>query len=241
MWEQHLAILLRTIFTYFAVFLVMRLMGKREIGKLTIFDLVISVMIAEIAVLVIEDTQRPMSEGMLPILILMLLQIGLAMLTLRSRSLRLLFDGKPSIMIENGKLNREEMRKQRYNLDDLLVQLREKEAVRLADVEFAVLETSGKLSVIRKEQRSEQQGDSKGAATEPQLPFPPGYRFEDLPVPLIMDGEVQEENLQLLGRNRFWLKKELRKHGVAHTKQVFLCTIDHRGRLFIDAHTKPPK
>ncbi len=240
MWEQHLAIFLRTILTYFVVFLVMRLMGKREIGKLTIFDLVISVMIAEIAVLMIEDTQRPVTEGMLPIVVLMLLQIGFAVLTLRSRKLRLLFDGKPSIMIENGKLNRDEMKKQRYNLDDLLVQLRDKEAIRLADVEFAVLETNGKLSVIRKEQEQPHSAKSSKSEGTP-VSFPPGYRFEDLPVPLVMDGEVQEENLQLLGRNRFWLKKELRKHGVTDTKQVFLCTIDHRGRLFIDTKGKPSK
>ncbi len=123
---EYTVIILRTIFIYFVVYIVLRLMGKREIGKLTIFDLVISIMIAEIAVIVLEDTKRPLSEEILPIAVLMVLQIGIAWLTLKSRKMRLLFDGKPSILIEKGKLNRDEMKKQRYNLDDLLVQLREK-------------------------------------------------------------------------------------------------------------------
>ncbi|WP_028561829.1 DUF421 domain-containing protein [Paenibacillus pinihumi] len=230
---EYTVIILRTIFIYFVVYIVLRLMGKREIGKLTIFDLVISIMIAEIAVIVLEDTKRPLSEEILPIAVLMVLQIGIAWLTLKSRKMRLLFDGKPSILIEKGKLNRDEMKKQRYNLDDLLVQLREKNTVRLSDVEFAILETSGKLSVIKKEQ------EKQSAKYQTDVHFPRNYRFEDLPVPLVMDGEVQEENLLKLGRNRFWLKKELKKHDVSDTKSVLLCTIDHKGRLFIDVKERP--
>ncbi|MBJ6362955.1 DUF421 domain-containing protein [Paenibacillus sp. GCM10012307] len=223
---EYMVIILRTILIYFVVYAVLRLMGKREIGKLTVFDLVISIMIAEIAVIVIEDTKRPLAEELLPIAVLMILQIGIAWMIMKSRKMRLLFDGKPSILIENGKLNRDEMKKQRYNFDDLLVQLREKDMVRLADVEFAILETSGKLSVIKKEQGQ--------YLAKTDFQFPPNYRFEDLPVPLIMDGEVQEENLQKLNRSWFWLKNELKKHQVADTKSVFLCTIDHKGRLYVD-------
>ncbi len=162
------SLLIRTVLVYLIVLLVMRFMGKREIGKLSVFDLVISVMIAEIAVIVIEDTDRPLTDGLLPMALLMVIQIGLAYVSLKSRKLRLWFDGKPTVIIEQGKLNSEAMRKQRYNLDDLMVQLRENQIPTVADVEFAILETSGKLSVIPKEK---QQNNINGSSQEQSSPF----------------------------------------------------------------------
>ncbi|WP_417629234.1 YetF domain-containing protein [Paenibacillus solisilvae] len=231
----------------------MRFMGKREIGKLSVFDMVISVMIAEIAVIVIEDTKRPLMAGLLPMVLLMVIQIGLAYASLKSRKLRLLFDGKPTVIIERGKLNSEAMRKQRYNLDDLMVQLRENQMPTVADVEFAILETSGKLSIIPKDKSdkndlstdrvdlppSDHIGNQQSSRTsEPVRPFPKNYRFESLPVPLIMDGKVTE-NLELLGKDRFWLNNQLKQNGIHDMKQVFLCTIDHKGKLFIDSRRSP--
>ncbi|CAH1204296.1 hypothetical protein PAECIP111893_02216 [Paenibacillus plantiphilus] len=247
-------LLFRTVLIYFVVFLIMRSMGKREIGKLSVFDLVISFMIAEIAVMVIEDTNRPMIEGILPMVVLLIIQIALAYLALKSRKLRFWFDGKPTVMIERGKLNREAMHKQRYNLDDLLQQLRENQVSNVADVEFAILETTGSLSVITKEQSSgfkatsdsgssgsdgfpaQQKSDKSG---EIASVFPRGFRFETLPVPLIMDGKVQGSNLLKLGKNRFWLNEQLREKGIADYRQVYMCTIDHKGNLFIDTIKKP--
>ncbi|TMV52888.1 DUF421 domain-containing protein [Paenibacillus mesophilus] len=223
-------IFLRTVLIYFVVFIVMRLMGKREIGKLSIFDLVISIMIAEIAAFIIDDPHMPIMEGILPIVTLVMIQIGIAFLTLKSRTMRVWFDGEPSYLIENGQLNQEEMRKQRYTLDDLMMQLREKSVTRTSDVEFAVLETSGKLSVIEKEKQ--QNGQPKTGADSPSNA--PRIRYEGLPLPLIMDGKVQDDNLEKLGKTRFWLKNELQAKGVNDFKQVFFCTIDHRGRLFLD-------
>lgn len=224
----------RTVLIYFVVFMIIRLMGKREIGKLSVFDLVISIMIAEIAAFLIDDPHMPVMEGILPMVTLLLIQIGTAFLTLKNRTIRQLFDGKPSYLIENGKLNEEEMRKQRYTLDDLMMQLREKRLPNLADVEFAVLETSGKLSVLEKEAFK----DRPAADTKPGNPEPlreqPRFRYEGLPLPLIMDGKVQDENLEKIGKNRFWLKNELQLHQVFDFKKVFVCTIDHRGRLYLD-------
>ncbi|MBW7476247.1 DUF421 domain-containing protein [Paenibacillus oenotherae] len=229
----------------------MRFMGKREIGKLSVFDLVISFMIAEIAVIVIEDTKRPMLEGVLPMVVLLVIQVGLAYLALKSRKLRFLFDGKPTVMIERGKLNREAMHKQRYNLDDLMQQLRENEVSTVADVEFAILETTGKLSVIKKEQSdnpamtvhtgafvAEQQSIPRDGVSSI---FPRGFKFEILPVPLIMDGKVQTTNLEMLGKNRFWLNQQMRERGITECKQVYLCTIDHKGKLYFDTIAKPDK
>ncbi|GLX69503.1 DUF421 domain-containing protein [Paenibacillus glycanilyticus] len=243
---EYWSVLLRTVFIYFVVFLIMRSMGKREIGKLSVFDLVISVMIAEIAVIVIEDVDRSMWEGILPMVVLLLIQIGIAFIALKNRKLRLWFDGKPSFIIAKGKLNRDVMRKQRYNLDDLLLQLRENKISNVADVEFAILETTGKLSVIEKDDIDGRQEEPK-ANTEkdtapivkPEVKTPAQFRFEMLPIPLIMDGKVQDENLAKLDKTRFWLKNVLQEQGVFDSKEVFLCTIDHKGKLFIDSDKKP--
>ncbi|MGM0885041.1 MAG: YetF domain-containing protein [Bacillota bacterium] len=232
----------------------MRFMGKREIGKLSVFDLVISIMIAEIAVIVLEDMERSMWEGILPMTVLLLIQLGSAYMAMKSRKLRLLFDGKPNVIIDNGKLNSDVMRKQRYNLDDLMLQLRENKIITVSDVEFAILETTGKLSVIPKEkpdasdEMNSESGDSGAFAKELKFkPYssskiiPPKYRFEVLPIPLIMDGKVQDENLEKLEKTRFWLKNVLQEEGVTDFKDVFFCTIDHKGRLFVDLQNKKPR
>lgn len=222
-------LLLRTILIYFVIYLVIRMMGKREIGKLSVFDLVISIMIAEMAVFVLEDIKKPIWEGVAPILVLAAAQVLIAFATLKSRRLRQLFDGKPSLLIDRGKLNREEMKKERYSLDDLLLQLRENKVMNVADVEFAILEPTGKLSIKTKDQQSQKDQQRQQGKTNVK-----GFRYEGLPVPLIMDGKVQDEGLEKIGQNRFWLKKELLARGVLDMKNVFLCTIDHRGQLFIN-------
>lgn len=245
-----LSISLRTVIMYFAAFGVMRIMGKREIGELSIFDLVISIMIAEIAVFALEDLKRPLYEGLLPMVILLMIQILLAVLSLRFRKVRVWVDGRPSIIVRNGKIDRAEMKKQRYNLDDLLMQLRSNNIDSLSDVEFAVLETSGQLSVIPKDSTQSGGGsdssssdsinssDSGNADTSKQneeSSISSKVRLEPLPLPLIMDGQVEEANLQQIGKTRFWLKNQIHSKGIDDFKDVFFCSIDHRGRLYINA------
>ena len=220
-----LTIFLRTVLIYFVVFLMLRLMGKREIGKLSLFDLVISIMIAEIAVFVIEDTEKPLRDGIVPMATLVLIQILIAFITLKSRTLRILFDGKPSVIIKEGMIDREEMKKHRYNLDDLMLQLRQNKIMNVADVEFAVLEPSGKLSVVEKVLKETGADDHVLKGT---------IRYEGLPLPLIMDGKVQDDNLDKIGKTRFWLKNQLQFKGARDFKEVFYCSIDHRGRMFLD-------
>ena len=242
-------LLVRTVLIYAIVFIVMRFMGKREIGKLSVLDLVISFMIAEIAVIVIEDTETSMWKGIVPMLVLMVIQIVTAVISMKNRKLRLFFDGKPSVIIANGKLNADVMRKQRYSLDDLMLQLRENQISSITDVEFAILETSGKLSVIKKDDDDgelvesglhQSEATSMNQAIEDQIKqekvIPPKYRYEVLPIPLIMDGKVQDENLTKLEKTRFWLKNVLQEHKVYDFKEVFFCTIDHKGKLFIDVY-----
>jgi uncharacterized membrane protein YcaP (DUF421 family) len=232
------SILLRTTFMYFFIFFIMRLMGKREIGKLSVFDLVISIMIAEIAVLVIESTEKSFIVAIAPIILLVIIQMVLAYITLKNRKLRLLFDGEPSVIIRDGMLNRKEMRKQRYNLDDLMTQLRENQIMNIDEVRIAVLESTGKLSVISKNNDSgaDRAGNHSNSEERPisKVDHKASIRYELLPLPLIIDGQVQDDNLEKLGKTRFWLKNELQNYEVEHYRNVFFCSIDHRGKLYVD-------
>ncbi|MGG4342931.1 YetF domain-containing protein [Paenibacillus lautus] len=254
---SHMTILiLRTILMYVVIFVTMRIMGKREIGKLSIFDLVISVMIAEIAVFVLEDVKKPIWEGLAPIAVLVAIQVVLAYIGLKNRKIRLFADGKPSILVSRGRLHRKEMAKLRYNLDDLMQQLRGKDIDSLSDVEFAILETSGQLTVIPKDtgdssnsslnnssSSSNTSGSTNFSSTSSQsekenptivdIPYDK-ITYEGLPIPLILDGKVQDENLELIDKTRFWLKNEIQNYGAKDFKDIFLCSIDHKGRIYID-------
>ena len=247
----------RTILMYFIAAFAIRLMGKREIGKLSVFDLVISIMLAEIAVFAIEDVKRPLYEGIVPIIVLIILQVVIALIGLKSRWFRLALDGKPVILVSNGELQREEMRKQRYNLDDLMQQLREQSIDNVDDLQFAILETTGKLSVFLKEEKSgssRNNGDLVSERTVNEsdmnkdnmnteesneyIKALQNIRYGALPLPLIMDGKVQDSNLELIEKNRFWLKNQIQEKGVRDFKDVFLCSLDHKGQLYVNVKKK---
>lgn len=218
-------ILLRSVFIYFFVLLVMRIMGKREIGKLSVFDLVVSIMIADFAVISIEDTELPLFHGIIPIIVMVTAQVLLAWVTMKSPPLRNIVEGKPSVLIKNGKIQERELRKQRYNMEDLMVQLRDRNIYDLADVEFAILESSGKLSVIpREEQTPLTKGDFLQKVD----------RLTRLPVPVIIDSQVQKESLKQLGQDQEWLEKRLRQYGYKDIHEIFFASVDHRGRFYID-------
>jgi uncharacterized membrane protein YcaP (DUF421 family) len=237
----------RTLLMYFVIYAMIRIMGKREIGKLSIFDLVISIMIAEIAVFVLEDIKKPLLEGIIPMGTLVLLQIAIAQISLKSRKLRLLFDGKPTVLVSNGKLHRDAMKKQRYNLDDLMFQIRQKDIDNIADVEFAILETTGQLTVFPKDHQSlfdsssdtPYLGETKNMKSRKKMLIPAGkVTYHGLPIPLIMDGVVMEENLLLIKKTRFWLKNQIQSKGANEFKDIFLCSIDHKNQIYIDLKDK---
>lgn len=238
------AITLRTLLMYLFVFLILRMMGKREIGKLSVFDLVISIMIAEIAVIAIEVPNRPLLHAIAPMAVLVVIQLAVSSVTLKNRKLRLWFEGRPSVIISQGSLNWKEMKKQRYSLDDLMMQLRENRIDHVGDVELAVLESSGKLSVIPAAKKAQQPAPEAESRPQPQPrsqppeaeppPQAPNIRYGLLPLPLIMDGKVQDDSLERLGKNRFWLRQELKRRGIGDIRQVALCSMDHKGRLYIN-------
>lgn len=177
-------VIIKTIFFYFFVLIIFRLMGKREIGQLSIQDLVVSILIAELVAISIENYKDSMMLTIVPILLLLFLEIAAGYLSLKFNKLRNIVDGKPSLIINRGIINYKEMIKQRYTLDDLMMELRNNNIKNLNDVEYAVLENNGKLNIFK-------------------------YSFlgldNSLPFPLILDGVIQKDTLNYLEKDESWL------------------------------------
>lgn len=194
-----LTVLFRTLFFYFFVLISYRLMGKREIGQLGVIDLIISMLIAELVAISIEEYDSSIFLTVIPIALLVVLEILFAFFSIKSRKFRIIFDGKPSLIICNGKINYKEMVKQRYSLDDLLISLRQKEIKDIDMVEYAFLEPNGELSVFK-------------------------YNFFKMrspyPIALILDGSVQEDVLKHIHKDKDWLIEELAQKNL-EPKDIF--------------------
>ena len=182
-------VIIRTVFFYVFVLIIFRLMGKREIGELSIQDLVVSLLIAELVAISIENYKDSMLLTVIPILILLFFEVAAGYLSLRFNKFRNIMDGKPALIIHRGIINYKEMMKQRYSLDDLLLELRNNNIKNLKDVEYAVLENSGKLNIFK-------------------------YSFlgfdSSNPFPLILDGVVQKDTLCYIDKDEKWLFDYLR-------------------------------
>lgn len=182
-------IIFRTVLFYFLVVIAYKIMGKREVGELGVFDFIISMLISQLIAICIENYKDPIWFVIVPTLILVLFQIVFSFLSLKSNKFRDILDGKESVIISDGKLNFSEMKKQKYNLNDLLLQLRDKGIRTIEEVDYAILETNGKLSVFQK------QDDNNNI----------------FPLPLVLDGVIEENNLKFINKTRKWLNNELSK------------------------------
>lgn len=169
-----ITVIYRTLFFYFFIFLIYRLMGKREIGQLSIIDLVVSMLIAELVAISIEKHDETLLYTVIPISILVILEMLISYISLKSSTFRAFIEGKPSLIINNGIINYKEMKKQRYTLDNLLLELRNNGYKSLEEIEYAVLENNGKLSIFKKKL------------------FNKGI----LPYPLILDGIIVKDNFK---------------------------------------------
>lgn len=190
---ELLTTVFRTIFFYFFVTLGYRLMGKREIGQLGVIDLIVSILIAELVAISIENIDKSIFLTIIPIMLLVIIEIILAFISIKSRTFRTIFSGKPSVIINHGQINYKEMIKQRYSLDDLLLSLRQQGIKSLEEVEYAFLETNGKLSVFK-------------------------YNIfksnSNYPIALIIDGVIQDKTLKDIKKNKMWLYLYLKRQDV---------------------------
>jgi len=189
----YLNILYRIIFFYLFISICYRIMGKREVGQLGVMDLIISILIAEMVAISVEEVNKSMLLTIIPISFLVLVQIAIAYFSLKLPRLREIIDGKPAMIITNGKLNFKEMIKQRYNLEDLLLQLREKEIKSIEDIEYAILENNGRLSIFK---------------------YNENEKKSDIPLPLILDGKPQYDTLKILKKDEKWLNNILNNQKV---------------------------
>ena len=185
---MYISIMLKTFFLYFFILLVYRLMGKKELGQLSIIDLIVTILIAELVAISIENAEDSIMVSVVPILVLVIVQISLSYINLKSDTIRNIFDGKPSVLIKKGKVDFTKMSKLRYSLDDLLSQLREKGVKSLDEVDYAVLENSGTLSVFEK--------------------------TLDYPMPIILDGTIDYSVLKEIHKSEKWLYELLEKENL---------------------------
>jgi uncharacterized membrane protein YcaP (DUF421 family) len=193
----------------------MRLMGKKQIGELQPTELVVALVIADLSAVPMENLNTPIFYGIIPILTLFIIGEIFSYIALKSDKARGIIYGKPSILIEHGKILENEMRKQRFNINDLLEQLRISGYHSITDVEYAILETTGDLSIIPK--------SSKRPVIVEDLDL--GVKQEGLPITVIIDGRVLSSNLHLKNLDDNWLKEELKKHHISSQKDVFFAFI----------------
>ncbi|MEW9094402.1 MAG: DUF421 domain-containing protein [Clostridiaceae bacterium] len=221
-------VLIRTIILYFLVITAMRIMGKKQIGQLEPFELAITIMISELAALPMQDTRIPLVHGVISIITLILLQTILAILQLKSEFLRKMINGTPSILIKNGDIDINELRYQRFNINDLMEELRLQGYYNISDIEYAILETSGQLSIIPKTHLTPPSKEDLNIKTSQ----------DSLPITLILDGKINHKNLQSLGKDIGWLEQNLNKNGIKDFKEAFIVLIDSHGELYFQKNLK---
>ncbi len=228
-----LIVVVRTLILYVVVIIALRLMGKREIGQLQPFELVVILMISELAAVPSENVGVPLLSGIIPILVLLSASMTFAYVSLKSERARDIICGKPSILIDRGKISEKELKRNCYNISDLLEELRLNNIPNIADVEFAILENNGQISVFPK------------AHKRPTIPedFQITPPYEGLPLTIIMDGKLKKNYLDQSKKDIHWLNTQLNTQGIQRIEDVLIASLDSSGNLYVQAkeNKKPTK
>ena len=216
-------IVVRCIILYFVVILAVRIMGKRQIGELQPSELVITILISELASMPIQDTDQPILSGILPIFTLAAIEIAVSLITLKSVKTRYFFYGKPIVLIYKGEIYQHEMERARVSVDDLIEAMRACGVMKIEDIDYAILETNGNVSIITKPE--------KQPLTPQDLNKQPADK-NDMPDLIIIDGRIIKENIPA-EMSDGWLENTLEAQGVKNRKDIFLMTRDKGGKTFI--------
>ncbi len=211
----------RSIILYIIVLIVMRLMGKREIGQLQPFELAIAIMIADLASIPMTDPGIPISNGIIPILGLLVMHLMISMINLKSVNARGIICGKPSLLIYRGKIDEKVLKKERFTINELQERLRGNNIVNLGDVEYAILETNGQVTVIQKPEKRNTIPEDFNITPE----------YEGIPYDLVVDGKIMDKNLKAIGKDREWLKKQVEKFKMK-PEEALVVTFDGKGQIF---------
>lgn len=216
-----LILFLRAVFLYIVLIGVMRFLGKRQLGQLEPSEVVVTMVVADLAALPMQDQNISIFSGLLPIFAVLGMEYLLSALSMRSIKLRKLLCGKPVILIENGKFMQDNMRKTRVTMDELISQLREKDVMDLTTVQYAILETGGNLSVFLYTKNRPAAAEAAGISVQEEM----------LPVTIISDGKIMEDNLKKSGKDRRWLEKTLSQYKTS-VKKTFLLTVDSQNKIY---------
>ncbi len=202
---MYFNLIIKTFILYFFILLMYRIMGKKEVGKLSIIDLIVSILIAELAAISIEQSDRTIFLSIVPITVLVIIELSISYITLKSPKIKKIVDGNPTVIVKKGRVDFKEMSKLRYSLNDLITQLREKEVKSIEEIDYAVLENNGTLSVFKKS--------------------------KDYPMPIIVDGNIDYEVLKGMNKSVKWIGDILKKENIA-LEDVFYA-FHTRNRTFI--------
>lgn len=219
---------IRTIIMYFFVVLTLRLLGKRQIGELEPSELVVTIVISEVAAMPIQDTSESLVSSLVVIFLLLILEVLLSFGAYKSFAARKLFYGTPSVFYEKGIINQKEMKKQRFNLNDLMECIRNTGATSLSEVDFVIMETNGNVSVIPKTEHRPVELSDIGLTAAPA----------ELSYIIIDNGAINQNNLKRLGFNEAWLIKQLKSKKIHNSSEVFCMTADKSGEVVIITNEK---
>jgi len=186
---MYFNLIIKTFILYFFILLMYRIMGKKEVGKLSIIDLIVSILIAELAAISIEQADRSIFLSIVPISVLVIIEVSISYITLKSPKIKKIVDGNPTVIVKKGRVDFKQMSKLRYSLNDLITQLREKEVKSIEEIDYAVLENNGTLSIFKKS--------------------------KDYPMPIIVDGNIDYEVLKGMNKNIKWISNILKKENIA--------------------------
>lgn len=212
---------LRTVFLYLVLIAIIRFLGKRQLGQMEPSEVVVTMVVADLASISMQDKNVPLSSSLIPIFAVLGMELLLSLLSLRSVFFRKLLCGKPVILIENGKFLQDNMRKARITLDELTSQLREKDVLDISTVQYAILETGGNLSVFPFPEQKPPSAKDTGITPQAQ----------SLPVTIVSDGRLLSDNLKKSGKDRRWLEKILKQHK-ASVRETWLLTVDRENNIY---------
>lgn len=220
-----LTTIIRSILLILGLFIITKLLGKKQLSSLSFFEYIVGITVGDIAGTLAMDPDLSLWDGIASLIVWSFVPLAISMISLRSRTFRRIVEGKSTTFIENGNLVEKNMRKEKYNIDELLEQLRKKNVFKVADVEFASLDSNGDLSILLKKSKQPLRYEDLSVKTE----------NESVPVCVLMDGKVIEENLSQAGIDRTDLLDKIQAEGY-EPEQVFYAEIDSKGKISVDLY-----
>lgn len=221
---EYAVVLLRTVLAFGTLFVVARLLGKQQLSQLTFYEYITGITMGDIAASIAISPERSPLFFMVALVIFAALTMGMEVVSEKSRPLRKLIEGEPVILIHNGKILEHNMAKSHYNMENLLMQLRERDVFNITEVEFAIAETDGYLTVLKKSQYRPVTPNDMGIET----------KYEGIPSEIIVDGQVIHQNLKQNHLDEAWLAARLQSLGYNSPSEIIYASLDSDGNLYID-------